>query len=49
MLNKTNTDLEQVRKLAVPTTFVVGFYKGKRYYLYELMKEDIIKEDNKWK
>ncbi|HXU27573.1 MAG TPA: hypothetical protein VN698_10100, partial [Bacteroidia bacterium] len=48
-LNKMNADLEQVRKLAVPDAFVVGFYNGKRYYLYELMKEGIIKEDKKWK
>jgi len=48
-LNEINTDLEQVRKIAVPDAFVVGFYKGKRYYLYELMKEGIIKEDKKWK
>jgi hypothetical protein len=48
-LNKMNEDLEQIRKLAVPDAFVVGFYKGKRYYLYELMKEGIIKDDKKWR
>ncbi|HKC67055.1 MAG TPA: hypothetical protein VKG26_02415, partial [Bacteroidia bacterium] len=48
-LNTMNADLEEIRKLAVPDAFVVGFYKGKRYYLYELMKEGIIKDDKKWK
>ena len=48
-LNEMNADLEQIRKIAVPDAFVVGFYKGKRYYLYELMKEGIIKDDKKWR
>ena len=48
-LNDIHTDLKQVRHLAVPDAFVVGFYKGKRYYLCELMKEGIIKEDKYWK
>jgi len=48
-INEMNADLEQIRKIAVPDAFVVGFYKGKRYYLYELMKEGIIKDDKKWR
>jgi len=48
-LNEIKADLEQVRQIAVPDAFMVGFYKGKRYYIAELMKEGIIKEDKKWK
>ncbi len=43
-LNQINEVLKKVRGDAVPDAFVIGFYKGKRYYLEQLWKQGIIPE-----
>jgi len=42
-LKNVNVILEKIRSTLVPDAFVICFYRGKRYYIYELRKMGVIR------